>query len=109
MATGLGVYVKRERTKLIFASVITAAICVSTSGSLNFVGLVSPHIARKLVGNRHQYLLAASALIGSSLVLIADAIGRTILQPATIPVGLVTSMIGAPFFLFLLIKGNRNT
>lgn len=107
LATGLGIKVKEEKTKFIIVAVIAAAVCVSASGSLNFVGLVSPHIARKLVGNKHKYLIVTSVLIGSILVMISDAIGRVILGTTTLPVGLVTSMIGAPYFLYLLVKGKK--
>lgn len=103
-ATGLGASVSREQFKLLAVAVGLAASCVSVSGGIGFVGLIGPHVARRLVGPRHQYLLPATALVGSLLVITADTIGRWILQPTEVPTGLVVAVIGAPFFLYLLAK-----
>jgi iron complex transport system permease protein len=107
MAAGLGMNVAKEKGKLLFAAVAMAAASVAVSGSLHFVGLIGPHLARKLVGARHRLLLPASALTGALLVLTADTIGRTVIQPFEIPAGLVAAIIGAPYFIFLLIAGRR--
>ena len=88
------------------ASLITASI-VCFTGLIGFVGLVAPHISRLLIGGDHRYLLPASAVLGAILLLIADTIGRTIVSPTIIPVGIVISFIGAPFFLYLLITRRR--
>ncbi|MNJ42934.1 Iron-uptake system permease protein FeuC [compost metagenome] len=103
-ATGLGASVSREQLKLLAVAVGLAAACVSVSGGIGFVGLIGPHVAKRLVGPRHQYLLPTTALIGSLLVITADTIGRWILQPTEVPTGLVVAVIGAPFFLYLLAK-----
>jgi len=103
-ATGLGTSIEKERRLLLAAAVGLAGASVSVSGGIGFVGLIGPHLARQLVGSRHQFLLPASALVGGLLVLIADTIGRSILQPSEIPVGIVVAVIGAPYFLYLLSK-----
>lgn len=89
---------------MLAAAVGLAGSCVSVSGGIGFVGLIGPHLARRLVGPKHQFLLPASALIGSLLVLVADTLGRVILQPSEIPAGILVAIIGAPYFLYLLSK-----
>ena len=99
---GLGMPLERERLLLLAAAVALAGSCVSVSGGIGFVGLIAPHLARRLVGPRHQIQLPAAALIGALLLLTADTIGRWILQPTEIPTGIVVAIIGAPYFLYLL-------
>ncbi|WP_445678008.1 FecCD family ABC transporter permease [Psychrobacillus sp. FSL K6-1415] len=103
-ATGLGASIEKERRILLASAVGLAGASVSISGGIGFVGLIGPHLARQLVGSRHQYLIPASALTGGLLVLIADTIGRWILQPSEIPAGIIVAVIGAPYFLYLLSK-----
>lgn len=98
----LGVRVERERRYLLVMAVALAASCVSVSGGIGFVGLVAPHIARRFVGGRHRVLLPASMLTGGLLLLLADTMGRTLFQPIEIPVGIVISVLAAPYFLYLL-------
>ena len=99
--------VKRIRMfGVIFASLITAAsICFT--GVIGFIGLVAPHISRMVIGGDNWFLLPASALVGTVLVLAADTLGRTLWAPQVIPIGIVTSFIGVPFFFYLLIKRTR--
>ncbi|ANE45603.1 iron ABC transporter permease [Paenibacillus swuensis] len=104
MARSLGAAVDRERLILLACSVGLAGACVAVSGSIAFVGLIAPHLSRRLVGSRHGILLPASALTGSLLVIVADTIGRSILPSAEIPTGLVIAVIGAPYFLFLMTR-----
>ncbi|KAA8782572.1 iron complex transport system permease protein [Paenibacillus sp. 4624] len=101
-ASGLGAPVERERMILLAAAAVLAGACVSVSGGIGFVGLIGPHLARRLVGPKHQFLLPASALVGSLLVLVADTLGRVILQPSEIPAGILVAILGAPYFLYLL-------
>lgn len=101
---GLGMPLERERLLLLAAAVALAGSCVSVSGGIGFVGLIAPHLARRLVGPRHQIQLPAAALIGALLLLTGDTIGRWILQPTEIPTGIVVAIIGAPYFLYLLAK-----
>ena len=100
----LGVDVKRVKIVIIFAAALSVGVAVSLSGIVGFVGLVVPHIVRFIVGVKHTYLVICSALLGASLLVIADLGARLIMMPAEIPVGLVTSAIGAPFFLWLVIR-----
>lgn len=107
IAYGLGVSVEKERRKLLTVAVALAASCVSVSGSISFVGLISPHLSRRLVGSRHRTLLLTTSLVGALLVSIADTIGRVIIQPSEIPTGIVVAVIGAPYFLYLLSRSNQ--
>ncbi|MBD8006724.1 FecCD family ABC transporter permease [Bacillus norwichensis] len=104
LANGLGVAVERERRWLLFAAVGLAGTAVSVSGGIGFVGLIAPHLVRSLIGPKHQFLLPTVALVGGLLVLIADTIGRSILQPSEVPAGIVVAVIGAPYFLYLLAR-----
>ncbi len=103
-ALALGVCVERERRILLFTSVVLTSVCVSVSGGIGFVGLVSPHIARGVLGGRHRVLIPASMLFGALILLFADTIGRSAFQPREIPVGIVIAILAAPYFLFLLRK-----
>lgn len=106
-AKALGVNVTRIRMcGVVFASLITAA-AICFTGVIGFIGLVAPHIARMVIGGDHWFLLPASALIGGILVLAADTLGRTCWAPQIIPLGIVTSFIGVPFFFYLLMKKKR--
>jgi iron complex transport system permease protein len=102
LATGLGASVERERIWLLAAAVGLAGSCVAVGGGIGFVGLIGPHLARQLVGPKHQYLLPASALVGGLLLIVADTLARWVLQPAEIPTGIIVAVIGAPYFLYLL-------
>jgi iron complex transport system permease protein len=102
LATGLGISVERERLKLLAVAIALAASCVSVSGGIAFVGLIGPHLARRLIGPQHKYLLPTSALVGALMLLLADTLGRAVLQPTEIPAGIVVAIIGAPYFLYML-------
>jgi len=100
----LGVEVERvKKTAFVFASLITGAV-VSVSGLIGFVGLIVPHVVRMIWGPDHRFLLPASALVGAMLLVTADTVARTVMAPLEIPVGVVTAMGGAPFFVYLLRK-----
>lgn len=103
-ASGLGAPVEKERLKLLAAAVGLAGSSVAVSGGIGFVGLIGPHLARRLVGPKHQLLLPASAMTGALLLIVADTVGRWILQPSEIPTGIVVAVIGAPYFLYLLAR-----
>ncbi|CAM4361945.1 iron ABC transporter permease [Paenibacillus phoenicis] len=103
-ATGLGTSLERSRLGLLAAAVGLTGSCVAVGGGISFVGLIAPHLARRLVGPKHEYLLPASALAGGLLVILGDTLGRWVLQPAEIPTGIVVAIIGAPYFLYLLTK-----
>ena len=102
-AKSLGVNVTALRVGLIGLSVLLASVVVSFCGVIGFVGLVGPHIARLIIGSDHRFLLPFSVLSGGLLLLVADTVGRTILAPAVIPVGIVVAFIGAPIFINLIL------
>ncbi|MEQ8676099.1 MAG: iron ABC transporter permease [Aggregatilineales bacterium] len=106
-AKGLGVNVELQRGILLLTSVALAAVSVAVAGTVGFVGLVAPHITRRLVGPAHEGLIPASALLGGVLVMFADLVSRFVIAPSELPVGIVTAMIGAPYFMYLLYR-NRN-
>lgn len=106
-ASALGINVSRIRNTAVMLSALSAASVVSFAGLLGFVGLVVPHIARVLVGSRLKPLIICSVFVGISVVCFADLAGRIIFAPSEIPVGIMMSLIGAPFFLILLIKKGR--
>ena len=103
-ATRLGVDVKSLKIRIIFSSAIMVGVSVSVSGMVGFVGLVVPHLVRLIGGVSHNFLLIGSTLLGSGLVVLSDILSRTLIQPAELPIGLVTSAIGSPFFLWLIIR-----
>ena len=102
--TSIGVKVEREKSIMLLASIGIISSCVSVSGSISFIGLMAPHIARGLVGTRHRSIIPVSGAVGMLLVLIADFIAKTAFSPLEIPVGIVVSIIGVPYFLYLLVK-----
>ncbi|MED4128382.1 iron ABC transporter permease [Shouchella miscanthi] len=103
-AISLGVSMEKERRFLLILAVALAAISVAVAGGIAFLGLVAPHIARKLVGPQHQIMIPTATLVGAFILLAADMIGRNVLAPSEIPVGIVIAIIGAPYFLYLLMR-----
>ena len=104
----LGVDVKRLKYKIILSCAAAVGASVSLSGMIGFVGLVVPHLVRLFGGVNHNYLLPGSAFIGAALMITADMLSRTMIQPAELPVGLITSAIGSPFFLWLIFRIKRS-
>ena len=104
VAVGLGVSVEKERITLLIAAVALAASAVSVTGGIAFIGLMAPHIAKALVGPRHQLFLPLAILTGGWLLLLADTLGRNLLEPSGIPAGVMAALIGAPYFIYLLMK-----
>lgn len=103
-AIGLGVRVNRVRFLLLMAAVALASSCVAVGGSIGFLGLICPHIARRLVGVAHKRCLPVAALLGGLLLIAADEAARVIIAPDEMLVGLVVSLIGAPYFLYILMR-----
>ena len=97
-------HAQSERMKLLAVSVGLAGACVAAGGGISFIGLMAPHIARQIVGSKHQVLIPTSALIGALLLLLADFLARNILPSGEIPVGIIITFVGAPYFLYLLTK-----
>jgi len=106
-AKSLGVAVDKVRLGGMFAASLVTSLIVSLVGIIGFVGLVAPHIVRKISGGNEKYLLPLSALIGGLLLLVSDTAARTIIAPVVLPVGILTSFLGVPLFLYLIIKGRR--
>jgi iron complex transport system permease protein len=100
----LGVSTEREKIILLLSCVGLVGACVSVSGNIGFVGLIAPHIAKQLVGIQHHKVVPISGVIGMLLVLISDFIGKTFFHPVELPVGIVISLIGVPYFIYLLFK-----
>lgn len=104
IAQGVGVKIGKERIVLLLIVVVLSSAAVSVAGAIGFIGLLGPHIAKSIVGPRHQLFLPISIFIGAFLLVLADTVGQIILQPSGIPAGIVVSIIGAPYFLYLMYK-----
>lgn len=100
----LGIDVEKLKRILLLISCIIVGSVVSVSGTIGFLGLVAPHIVRLIVGSNNKKVIPYSAILGAILLILADTLGRTLIQPVEIPVGVMTSIIGGPFFIFLLRK-----
>jgi len=107
-ALRVGIDVKRVKRSVIILSALMIGASVSLSGIIGFIGLVVPHLVRLLGGVNHFYLLIASALMGITISVLADLFSRLVIQPAELPVGLATSALGAPFFLWLVLRLKKN-
>ena len=106
-ATSLGVSVKRLRTMLMITTALLVGCIVSFIGGIGFLGLVAPHLARMLIGSDNRFTLPASALIGGLLLLAADTLALNAFSPVVLPVGVITSFIGSPLFIFLIVSHKR--
>ncbi|MEV0965995.1 iron ABC transporter permease [Streptomyces sp. NPDC049910] len=103
----LGLDLARGRLGFLVLSVLLAAAAVAAAGTIGFVGLVAPHAARALVGRQHVRVVPVAVLLGASLVCVADLLGRTVIAPAQLGAGLMTAVIGTPYFLHLLVRSRR--
>lgn len=104
VAVGVGISLNRERFILLLIAVALAAATVSVTGGIAFIGLMAPHIAKALIGPRNQLYIPVATLLGGLLLLLADLIGRNLLPDEAIPAGIMTALIGAPYFIYLLMK-----
>ncbi|OAS82502.1 FecCD family ABC transporter permease [Metabacillus litoralis] len=104
VSIGVGVSIEKERIILLFTAVALAASAVSVTGGIAFIGLIAPHIAKALVGPRNQLFIPIAILIGGLLLLFADTVGRNLVDPDGIPAGIMVALIGAPYFIYLLLK-----
>jgi iron complex transport system permease protein len=86
---------------------MTAAVIVSFVGIINFIGLIAPHLVRRFIGGDYRFLLPASAIAGALLLLLSDTLARLAVSPVILPIGAITSFLGAPMFLYLLFRGVR--
>lgn len=106
-AAHLGIPVQRVKWVIVTLVALGVGAGVAVAGGIGFVGLVVPHLLRLVMGPGHRTLLPASALLGAALLVLADLFSRTIVIPAEVPTGIVTALLGAPFFLYLLRRGQR--
>lgn len=104
VARALGARIERTRLALVALAAALAGAAVAIAGPVSFVGLMAPHIARRLVGSAHISVLPVSALVGGTIVIVADALARTLFAPIDIPVGVMTAVVGAPYLIFLLYR-----
>lgn len=104
VAAGLGVSVQKNRLVMLAVAVGLSCGSVAMTGGIGFIGLVAPHLARRLAGPKYEHSLPISGLIGLIILLLADTVGRSLFQPNSIPAGIVVAAIGAPYFLYLLLK-----
>jgi iron complex transport system permease protein len=107
VATSLGVSSKRVLTITMVLETLATASIIAFTGVIGFVCLISPHIARMLIGSDHRFLIPCSSLIGGCLLLCSDTVGRLVIQPVELPVGIVTSILGVPFFIYILATKRR--
>lgn len=107
IAKGLGSRIEYQRSFLILISAALSGAAVATAGTIGFVGLIAPHIGRQLVGGNHQGLILVSAVWGAMLVVVADLLARIMFAPVELPCGIVTAVIGAPYFIYLLVKTRK--
>jgi len=103
-ARHLGVPVEQVKQRLILLTAMGVGVSVAVAGTIAFVGLIVPHIVRLLIGPDHRYLIPASAMAGAILLVVADAFARVVVAPAELPAGILTALLGAPFFFFLLAR-----
>ncbi len=109
VATSLGVNSKRVLAITMILETLATATIIAFTGVIGFVCLIAPHIARILIGSDYRFLIPCSALVGACLLLCSDTLGRLILQPSELPVGIVTSLLGVPFFIYILISKRRQS
>jgi iron complex transport system permease protein len=106
-AAGIGSAVTRNRTVLLGLAIALSCASVSMTGGIGFIGLIAPHVARRLAGPIHRHFLPVAALIGMVILVTADTIGRSVFQPKPIPAGIVVAAIGGPYFLYLLLRRKK--
>lgn len=106
-ARSMGIHVERVQFVALAVSSLITAVAVSLSGLIGFVGLIVPHAVRLVVGPDHRQLLPMSSILGAMFLVVADTIARRVIAPAQLPVGVITAMVGGPFFLILLMRYNR--
>ena len=106
-AKGLGVRVEMVRLSGMMAASLVTSVIISFAGIIGFIGLVAPHIVRRVIGDDHRFLMPASILAGALILLASDIVARLVLLPHVLPVSIFTSFLGAPVFIYLIIKGNK--
>ncbi|NEW06380.1 iron ABC transporter permease [Paenibacillus sp. SYP-B3998] len=105
----IGVSSEKEKGILLLSSIGVVSACVSVSGGIGFIGLMAPHIARRLVGNAHKRIIPVCGIVGALLVMVSDFIGKMLFAPVELPVGIVVSIIGVPYFIYLLYLNKKRS
>jgi iron complex transport system permease protein len=106
-ATYLGIKVEKVKSQIILITALIVGVSIAMTGIIGFVGLIIPHFLRLIFGTDYRFLLKGSALLGAIFLIIADTLARTIIAPAELPIGILTALVGAPFFLWLLLQMQR--
>ena len=104
-----GLNVNRCKTQFLVICALMTAVCVSSTGIVGFIGLIVPHICRLIIGVQLPLLMLASGLVGGSLVVIADTFARVLIIPSELPIGLITSALGVPFFVYLILSAKGSS
>ena len=107
LAKSLGVNTSRVRFWGLLSASLLTAVSVSFMGMIGFIGLIGPQIMKRVVGSDHRFLIPTSALMGAAILLLSDTAARTMVSPIILPVGAITSILGAPMFFYMLLKGKR--
>jgi iron complex transport system permease protein len=107
-AKAIGVETNKLRKRMLLFAAILSGSAVALSGVIGFVDLIAPHAARKITGSRHIYLIPMSFLIGGSLMVLTDLAARTIISPSELPVGAITALLGAPFFVWIYFSRRKH-
>ncbi|HZK43864.1 MAG TPA: iron ABC transporter permease [Syntrophomonadaceae bacterium] len=108
MGKNLGLSIEVSRFLIIINASVLAGSAVSVAGTIGFIGIIAPHLARMLIGSDYRYLVFLSGILGALILIVGDALARTMFQPLEIPVGIITAILGAPFFFFLLYRKRSN-
>ena len=106
-AFSIGMDVKKHKLNLLLLAALTTSLVIGFAGPIGFVGLISPHITRRFVNNTHKALIPSTFLLGSNILLFSDIISRTVLKSGEAPIGVITALLGSPFFLYLLLRKRR--
>ena len=105
LASGVGVSIKKEMFTCLFIATLLAACATAVAGNIAFLALLGPQLARRFSGNQHRLLFPLAIIISICILLFSDAIARTLFSPIEIPVGIIVSIIGVPYFIYLMLKG----
>lgn len=103
----LGVAVERIKTRIIFITALLVGVSIAMTGIIGFIGLIIPHFLRLVIGSDYRFLLNGSAILGAIFLILADTLARVIIAPAELPIGIITALVGAPFFLWLLLRTKK--
>lgn len=107
VAQSLGIDVNKLRDKVLIVSTLMSSVCLAFTGIIGFIGLMAPHICRMVIGNDTRFLVPASALMGSLILLVSDTVGRIIMRPEELPVGIIMYVLGGIFFVWMMLRKKK--